>query len=138
MVGAASAAAQTGSATLVAEGTVEDFRVSGTTIPDAEAFVKAFRAAVADQSCFKVSALTNFPVRVNTGRLRGARTRFLHNRTVLCRYFRRIFTDETRRIVLTSPLAPVGSQGLMFGDGMIWIASINGKLGFNSANLNEP
>ena len=95
-----------------------------TSFENVEAFVESFKAAVRERSCFKVAALTQFPLRIYWWR--GEEMFYsnaLSNRTALCRYFRQIFSDETSRIVEGQDVLdmPVGWRGLMFGSGSVWL-----------------
>jgi hypothetical protein len=97
-----------------------------TSFENVESFVASFKAAVRERSCFKVAALTQFPLRVNwpaPDSSHPGRTRFLSNRTALCRYFQEIFGTATVRVVVNQDVLemPVGSRGLMFGSGAIWL-----------------
>jgi hypothetical protein len=96
-----------------------------TSFENVESFVESFKVAVRERSCFKVAALTQFPLRVNwsASGSRAGRTRFLFNRAALCRYFPEIFGPATSRAILSQDVRdmPVGSRGLMFGSGLIWL-----------------
>ena len=93
-----------------------------TSFENVEAFVMSFKDAVRERSCFKVAALTRFPLRINF--LRSAkRSRSIWNRTALCRYFPVIFNETMTEAVLKQNILDmaVGWRGLMFGHGYIWI-----------------
>src|SRR5262249_22216800 len=61
-----------------------------TSYDNVQVFVASFKKAVRERNCFDVAALTQFPLRVNWSR---TRTRYLWNRTALCRYFPVIFDE---------------------------------------------
>jgi hypothetical protein len=102
----------------------EDIEFSAqTSVEKVELFAASFKEAVRERSCFKLADLTRFPLRLNYGH---RQTRWLWNRTALCRYFPQIFTPGISKIVLEQEaLDPVGWRGLMFGNGAIWIQPVD-------------
>jgi len=84
-------------------------------VGEAQLQVKEFQEAVASRSCFQVAALTRFPLMLNY----YGKTKWISNRTALCRYFSELFNEARSEIVAKTLYQgmPIGYRGLMFGRG---------------------
>lgn len=85
-------------------------------------YVSQFKKAVKDRSCFRISALTDYPLTIN----HAGGSKQIWNRTALCRYFPALFNPARSAAVLNQNVLkmPVGSHSLMFGSGLFWIRPV--------------
>ena len=85
-------------------------------------YVSQFQKAVKDRSCFRISALTDYPLTIN----HAGGSKQIWNRTALCRYCPALFNPARSAAVLNQNVLkiPVGSHGLMFGSGLFWIRPV--------------
>lgn len=85
----------------------------------AKAQVNEFKAAVASRSCFRVAAMTRFPLFLD----RGSKTTWIANRTAFCRYFPIMFNEVNSQIVANQSYNQmgIGWRGMMFGSGELWM-----------------
>jgi hypothetical protein len=98
----------------------EDFDYSANMPTEmAKAQVNEFKAAVASRSCFRVAAMTRFPLRLD----RDGKSTWIDNRTALCRYFPVMFNEANSQIIANQKYNQmgIGWRGMMFGRGELWL-----------------
>jgi hypothetical protein len=85
----------------------------------AKAQVNEFKAAVASRSCFRVAAMTRFPLFLD----QGGKTTWIDNRTAFCRYFPIMFNEVNSQIIANQRYKQmgIGWRGMMFGRGEFWM-----------------
>lgn len=108
------------------------FEMAGTTKAAVEKFLERLKAAVADDDTKTASVLVNYPLRAWTGK----KTVQVKDPKTFIRLYPDIFTADVKKSVAKASIDKVfvNSQGVMFDNGRVWIAVVEGKLGIITVN----